>query len=84
MRSEVAQILVPGEDQVASNLKLSQNDCGARTENTPYALNQVRQGNITPRGLEISRTKNMLQTKLFQKNCLQQNIEYSVSEKMAL
>ena len=58
--SEVAYTLVPGADQVAKNLKVSHFDCGAMTENTLYALNQVRQCHITPEELEISQTKIIL------------------------
>ena len=37
--SEVVYTLVPDADQVAKNLKVSQFDCGAMTENTLLALN---------------------------------------------
>ena len=50
----VVYTLVPDTDQVAKNLKVCHFDCGAMTENTPYALNQVRQCHITPEELEIS------------------------------
>ena len=39
--SEVTYTLVPDADQVAKNPKVSHFDCGAMTENTLYALNQV-------------------------------------------
>ena len=65
--SEVLYILVPDADQVANNLKVSQLDCGAMTENNLYAINQVRQCHITPEELEISQTKNILYTKHFRK-----------------
>ena len=65
--SEVAYTLVPDADQVAKNLKVSHFDCGAMTENTLYALNQVRQCHITPEELEISQTKIILYTKHFRK-----------------
>ena len=58
--SEVTYTLVPDADQVAKNLKVSHFDCGATTENTLYALNQVRQCHITPEELEISQTKIIL------------------------
>ena len=65
--SEVVYILIPDEDQVAKNLKVSHFDSGAMTENTLYALNQVRQCHITSEELEISQTKIILYTKHFRK-----------------
>ena len=65
--SEVNYTLVPDADQVAKNIKVSPFDCGAMTENTLYALNQVRQCHITPEELEISQTEIILYTKHFQK-----------------
>ena len=65
--SEVVYTLVPDADRVAKNLKVSDFDCGALTENTLYALNQVRQCHITPEELEFSQTKVILYTKHFQK-----------------
>ena len=65
--SEVVQTLVPDADQVAKNLKVSHFDCGEMTENTLYALNQVRQIHITPEEFEISQTKVIIYTKHFQK-----------------
>ena len=65
--SEVLYTLVPDADQVAKNHKVSHFDCGAMTENTLYALNQVRQSNITPEELELSQTKIILYTKHFRK-----------------
>ena len=65
--SEVTYTLVPDADQVANNLKVSHFDCSAMTENTLYALNQVRQCHITPEELEISQTKILLYTKHFRK-----------------
>ena len=65
--SEIVYTLVPDEDQVAKNLKVSHLDCGAITENTLHALNQVRQCHITIEELEISQTKIILYTKHFQK-----------------
>ena len=52
--SEVLYTLVPDADQVAKNLQVSHFNCGAMTENTLYAFNQVRQCHITPEELEIS------------------------------
>ena len=65
--SEVAYILVPDADQVAKNLKVSHFGCGAMTENTLYALNQLRQCHITPEELEIGQTKIILYTKHFRR-----------------
>ena len=65
--SEVAYTLAPDADQVAKNVKVSHFACGAMTENTLYALNQVRQGHITPEEMEISQTKIILYTKHFRK-----------------
>ena len=65
--SEVVYTLVTDADQVAKNLKVSHFDCGSMTENTPFALNQVRQCHITPEELEISQTKIILYTKHFRK-----------------
>ena len=64
---EVAYTLVPDADQVAKNLKMSDFDCAARTKNTLYALNQVRQCYITPDELENGQTKILLYTKHFRK-----------------
>ena len=63
--SEVVYTLVADADQVARNLKASHFDCGALTQNTLYALNNVRQYHITPEELEISQTKVILYTKQF-------------------
>ena len=65
--SEDKYTLVPDADQVAKNLKVSHFDCGAMTENTLYALNQVPHCHITPEELEISPTKIILYTKHFRK-----------------
>ena len=65
--SEVLYTLVPDADQVAKSLKVSHFDCGALTENTLYALNQIRQCHITPEEMEISQTKIILYTKHFRK-----------------
>ena len=65
--SEVVYTLVQDANQVAKNLKVSHLECGARTENTLYALNQVRQCHLTPQELEISQTKIILYTKHFLK-----------------
>ena len=68
--SEVAYTLVPDADQVAKNLKKSHFDCHALTENTLYALNQVRQCHITPEELEKSQTKIILYTKHLRKELI--------------
>ena len=65
--SEVVYTLVPDADQVAKNFKVSHFDCGARTENTLYALNHVRQCHNTPEELEISPVKIIPYTKHFRK-----------------
>ena len=65
--SEVTYTLVPDTVQVAKNLKVSHFDFDAMTENTLYALNQLRQCHITPDELEISQTKIILHTKHFRK-----------------
>ena len=65
--SEVVHTLLTDADQVAKNLQVSQFDCGAMTEITLCALNQVRQGHITPEELEISQTKIILYTKHYRK-----------------
>ena len=57
--------LVSDSDQVAKNIKVSHFECGAMTENTLYALNQVRQCHITPEELELSHTKIIIYTKDF-------------------
>ena len=64
---EVVYTLVPDADQVAKTFKVSHFDCGAMTENTLYALNQVRQCHIIPEELKISQTKIIVYTKHFQK-----------------
>ena len=77
--SEVTYTLIPDAYQVAKNLKVSHFDCGSMTENTLYALNQVRQCHITPEELEISQTKIILYTKHFRKELMQQNAEYNIN-----
>ena len=65
--SEVVHTSVPDADQVAKKLKVSHFDCSAMTENTIYALNQIRQCHITREKLRISQTKIILYTKHSQK-----------------
>ena len=64
---EVVLNLTPDEDQVAPALKVANFDCSEMTENTLYALNQVRPCHITPEELEISKAKIVLYTKHFRK-----------------
>ena len=75
--SEVVHTLVTNADQVAKNTKVPHFDCGAMTEKTLYALNQVRQYHITPDELEISQTKIILYTKHFRKSSTQPSVEYN-------
>ena len=65
--SDVLYALVPEADQVAKITKVSHFDCGASTENTLSALNQVRKRHITPEELDFSQTKINLFTKHFRK-----------------
>ena len=65
--SEVFYTLVPDADQIAKNLKVSQFDCVAMTENTLYALKQVRHRHNTLEELEISQNKIFLYTEHFRK-----------------
>ena len=62
---EVSFNLTPDEDQSAPVLKVAQFDCSEMTENTLYAINQVRPCHITPEELEISKAKIVLYTKHF-------------------
>ena len=50
---------------IASQLKVTQYDCGEMTANNPYALNQVSKCNIAPENLEVSRAKITIYTKHF-------------------
>ena len=76
--SEVVYTLVPDADQVAKNLEVCHFDCGAMTEITLYALNQVRQCHIIPEEIEISQMKIILYTKHFRKelNALKCRIQH--------
>ena len=65
--SEVFDTLFLDADQVAKNLKVFHFDCGTMTENTFYALNQVRQGQIRPEKLEVGQIKIITYTKHFWK-----------------
>ena len=64
---EVVFNLTPDEDQVAPALKVAHFDCSEMTENTLYAINQVRPSHITPEDLEISKAKVVLYAKHFRK-----------------
>ena len=59
--------LVPDADQVAPALKVSHFDCSSMTENSLYAINQVRPCHITPEELEVSKATITLYTKHFRK-----------------
>ena len=59
--------LTPDENQVAPALKVAHLDCTEMTENTLYAMNQVRPCLITPGELEISKAKVVLYTIHFRK-----------------
>ena len=61
--AELSCSLTPDEDQVTKNPRESQFECGAMTENTLYAINQVRQSHITHEELESSQTKIILYIK---------------------
>ena len=66
-RSEVGYILVPDADQVAQAPKVSHFDCSSMTQNSLYAINQVRPCHITPEELEVSKGTITLYTKHFRK-----------------
>ena len=78
---EVVSNFTPDEDQVAPALKVAHFDCSEMTENTLYALNQVRPCHITPEELEISKAKIVLYTKHLRKEPNLQNAEYNTNEK---
>ena len=65
--TEVTFHLVPDADQVAQALKVSHFDCSSMTENSLYAINQVRPCQITPEELEVSKATITLYTKHFRK-----------------
>ena len=65
--SDVVYTLVPDADQVAPALKVSDFDCNSMTENSLYAINQVRPCHITPEEIEVSRATITLYTKHFRK-----------------
>ena len=55
----------PDENQVAPVLKVVLFECTEMTENTLYAINQLRPCHITPEEMEISNAKVLLYTKHF-------------------
>ena len=59
--------LILDENQVAPALKVAHFDCSEMTENTLYAINQVRLCHITPEELKIIKAKVVLYTKHFRK-----------------
>ena len=59
--------ITPVENQVAPALKVAHLDCNEMTENTLYAMNQVRPCPITPEELEINKAKVVLYTIHFRK-----------------
>ena len=63
--TEVTFHLVPDTDQVAPALKVSHFDCSSMTENSQYAINQVRSCHITPKESEVSKATITLYTKRF-------------------
>ena len=65
--SEVIYSLVPDAGQVAPALKVSHFHCSSMTENSLYAINQVRPCHITPEELEVSKSTITLYTKHFRK-----------------
>ena len=65
---QVVDISAPDADQVANNLKVSQFDYGATTENTLNALNQVQQRHSASEEMESSQTKIFLYTMNFRKD----------------
>ena len=68
---DVVYTLVPDADQVTKNPKVSQFDYGAMTENTLYALNQVRHCHITPKNLKLVRRKSSSTLNISRKSLMQ-------------
>ena len=62
---EVFFNLTQDEDQFSPVLKVAQFDCSEMTENTLYAINQIRPCHITPEELEMSNSKVVLYTEHF-------------------
>ena len=65
--SEVVYTLVADADQVAPALKVSHFDCSSLTENSLFAINQVRPCHISPEEIEVSKATITLYTKHFRK-----------------
>ena len=63
--TEVTLHLVSDTDQVAPALRVSHFDCGPMTENSLYAISQVRPCHITPEELEVNKATITLYTKHF-------------------
>ena len=80
---EIVFNLTPDEDQFVPVLKVAHFDYSEMTENTLYAINQVRPCHITPEELEISKAEIVLYTKRLKKETLQ-NAEYNTNEKNGL
>ena len=59
--------ITPDEDQIAPALKVAHFDCSEMTENTLYAIIQVRPCHITPEELQIGKAKIVLSTKHLRK-----------------
>ena len=75
--SKVAYTLVPDADQVARNLKVSEFDCGAMTENTLYALNQgYDNAMLHRRNWKLVKRKPFSILSTSEKSLTQQNVEY--------
>ena len=68
LQAEVIYTITPDADQVAPALKMSHYDCSEMTENTLYAINQVRPCHITPEEVEISNARITFYTKRFRKD----------------
>ena len=65
--SELGYTLVPDAVQGCPSFKVSHFDCSSTTENSLYAINQVRPCHITPEELESSKATITLYTKHFRK-----------------
>ena len=62
---KVVYDLVPDGPQVVSALEIAQIECKKMTENTHYALNQIRPCPITPGELKVTKAGIELYTKHF-------------------
>ena len=77
--SEVAYTLVPDADQVAKDLKVSHFDCGAMTQNTVYALSQVRIATSHLRNQKLVRRKSFSTLNISGLRLKQQSVEYNIN-----